>query len=107
MLAAARANAPVHDGDLRRSLAIVKRRSPKARPVHAVGPRADFTGKDGAKPVRYAHVVEFGRAANARGSGEQQGTRFLTRAFESTSAAALKIFSETIGPAFLKRVTKR
>lgn len=107
MRAQARANVPVDDGDLRRSIAIVRRRSARMRPVHAVGPRADFVGKDGAKPARYSSLTEFGRAANAEGGGEMQGTRWLTRAFEATSAAALRIFGATIGPAFEKQLTKR
>lgn len=107
MLAAARANAPIDDGDLRKSLAIVRRRSARERPVHAVGPRADYVGKDGEKPVRIAHVTEFGRAPNADGKGAIEGTRWFTRAFESTAATSLRIFADTIGPAFLKQLSKR
>lgn len=106
LLAAARANAPVDDGDLRRSLAIKRLRSARERPVHAVGPRADFVGKDGERPARVAHLTEFGRAANASGHGEIQGTRWFTRAFESTSAEVLRIFAATVGAAFWKRMKK-
>lgn len=106
MLAAAKANAPKDTGALRRSLTVKRRRSPKDKPVHVVGPRKDATGKDGRKPVKYAHIVEWGRAAGKDGKGAMAGTRFLTRAFESTSEQVLRLFGAEIGPAIERRAAK-
>ncbi|HWA18963.1 MAG TPA: HK97 gp10 family phage protein [Devosia sp.] len=106
MLAMAKANAPIDDGDLRRSLAIKRLRSARERPQHAVGPRSDYVGKDGEKPVRIAHITEFGRAANADGHGEVQGTRWLTRAFQATAEQTIQIFTATVKPAFERKLAK-
>ena len=106
MLAAARENVPVRSGALKKSLAVKKLRSARLKPSYAVGPRSDYVGKAGQKPVRYAHLAEFGRPPNADGKGEEKGTRFLTRAFRATASEALRIFEQTVGPAFLKRLSK-
>tara|TARA_R110000868_G_scaffold27661_22_gene104681 strand:+ start:1444 stop:1881 length:438 start_codon:yes stop_codon:yes gene_type:complete len=103
MLAAAKRNAPKDDGDLRRSLTIKKNsKSSKARPQHVVGPRADYVGKDGSKPVRYAHITEFGTA-----DGTVQGTRWLTQAFEETSDDVLKSLAAGIAPEIEKHLARK
>jgi hypothetical protein len=106
MLTAARANAPVRSGALKRSLAIKRRpRSSKIAPVHVIGPRVDFQAGD-ERPIKYAHIVEFGRAPNADGQGGLSGTRFLTRAFEATADAALQILKSELPLAVERRVKK-
>jgi len=105
LLAATRANVPVDKGTLRRSLTIKRAKSPKIRPVHLVGPRSDFQSGDD-RPVKYAHIVEFGRAPNADGRGGFPGTRFATRAFESTAATVLKVLELELPEAILRRVAK-
>src|SRR5690554_3030198 len=63
MLKAAKANAPVDDGDLKKSLAIVTDpKAPRDQPRFLVRPRSKYRGKDGSNPSRYAHLVEKGRA---------------------------------------------
>lgn len=105
MLAATKQNAPVRSGALKRSLAIKKARSPKVRPVHLVGPRSDYQEGDD-RPVKYAHILEFGRAANADGKGAIRGTRFMTRAFEATAQQALKILEVELPAAIERRIVK-
>ena len=95
LVAATKANAPVDSGDLKRTIGIRRVRSPKIRPVHVVAPS-----------VRYAHIPEFGRAPNADGNGEIIGQRFMTRAFEATSAAVLKALELEIPEAIRRRVAK-
>lgn len=106
MLAAAKQAAPKEDGDLRRSLVIKRAESPKSHPVHVVGPSKDFVGKDGSRPVRYAHVTNYGRAANADGKGGIEGTRWLDRAFDGSKAEVISIFAREIGPAIMRRFEK-
>lgn len=102
-LAAAKKNAPVKDGDLKRSLTIKRdSKAPKSKPTHVVGPKADYVGKDGAKPVKYAHIVEFGSA-----DGTKAGTRFLTRAFEETADQVLKTLGDQIGPEIEKAAARK
>ncbi len=101
MLAAAKALAPVDDGDLKRSLTIKSKRGQTV-----VGPNKKFIGRDGAKPGRVAHLVEFGRAAGANGRGGMPGTRFMSRAFEATKDQVVKIFGSEIGPAIERRAQK-
>ena len=105
LLAATRANAPVDEGALKRSLAIKRARSSKLKPVHLVGPRADYQ-RGGDRPVRYAHIVEWGRAGNADGKGGMPGTRFMTRAFEATSATVLEILERELPAAIERRIAK-
>lgn len=106
MVRAAKAGAPVDDGDLKRSMVVKRAKSPKASPVHVVGPRADFVGKNGKRPVKYAHVVEFGRAANADGKGGFPGLRFMTKAFEATAQTVIATLESEIPVAIAKRVAK-
>lgn len=102
-LAAARRNAPKDDGDLRKSLTIKKNaKSPKAKPQYVVGPRADYVGKDGARPVKYAHVTEFGTA-----DGATPGTRWMTQAFEETSDEVLKRLADGVGSEIEKHLAKK
>lgn len=105
MLAATKQNAPVDTGALKRSLAIKKARSPKLKPVHLIGPRADYQEGD-RRPVRTAHITEFGRAPNADGKGGIRGTRFMTRAFEATAQQVLRILEKELPEAIERRVVK-
>lgn len=105
MLTATRANAPLDQGTLKRSLAIKRAKSPKNAPVHLIGPRADWQ-EAGDRPVRYAHIVEFGRAANADGKGGMPGTRFMTRAFDATAATVLSILETELPAAIERRIVK-
>lgn len=101
VLKAAKANVPIDDGDLRRSLVVRKQKSPKGTTRFAVGPSNKFTGKDGDRPVKYAHVVEFGSA-----DGTKPARRPLTRAYESTKDEAQKVFGKEIGPAVERQAAK-
>lgn len=100
MLAAAKENVPVRTGRLKRAL-ILKRvkKSPKLAPRYVIGvaPKAK---------AAYAVVVEWGRAANAKGHGALRGTRFMTRAFDANKAEAVRIFGRTIGPAIEEQARK-
>lgn len=102
MLAAAMRNAPKDDGDLAKSLTIKPAKSPKSRPKHVVGPAANYVGKDGAKPVRYAHLTEFGTA-----DGTQAGTRWMTASFEETADQTIKELGAAIGPEIEKAAVRR
>lgn len=99
---AARAAAPVDDGDLKKSLTIKKAKSPKSKPKHVVGPAANYVGKDGAKPVRYAHLTEFGTA-----DGTQAGTRWMTGAFEETANQVIDELGKALGPEIEKAAARR
>jgi len=105
LLAATRANAPVGEGALKRSLAIKKARSPRIRPVHLIGPRADYQA-NGDRPVKYAHIAEFGRAPGKDGKGGMPGSRFMTKAFEATSAKVLEILAVELPAAIERRIVK-
>ncbi len=109
MLSTARANAPRRTGALAKSLAIKRAKSAKARPVHLVGPRKDYVGPSGEKPVRYAHLAEFGSVPRFNGKRMDRGTPpqpFLTPAFEATKNLVLEIFGREIGPAIERRIKK-
>lgn len=100
-LSEAKANAPVRTGGLRKSLVIRKdERAPKATPTYRVGPRRDSPA------ARFAHVLEFGRAPNADGTGGLPGLRWLTAAFESTKDTVVKRFGERFGPGVEKHAAK-
>lgn len=92
---AARSNAPVDTGALRRSITSVVRRYPRAgKIVGIIGPSKDFfqsgkrlkktANRQGAdRPANYAHLVEFGhlsalgtgrRAKDAKGKSVRKGT---------------------------------
>lgn len=77
MLAEARRNAPVDSGLTKRSLTIARvKGSPTMAPQHVVRVRGKAAGR--------SHFAEFGRAPNAEGKGGYAGSRFMTRAFETT-----------------------
>jgi HK97 gp10 family phage protein len=105
-LAEAKSNAPKKSGLLRKSLTIKKSRSQKARPKFRVGPDAATEGPNGEKPIKYAHITEFGRAPNKGGKGGMKGTRWLTRAYESTRDGVSAIFGAEIGPAIEKHAAR-
>lgn len=106
-LAAAQAGAPVETGTLRKSLTIKRDGgSPKTRPRYLVGPSSGTKGKDGRRPVKYAHLAEFGRRPNADGSGGHSGTRFLTRAYEATKSQVVENFGREFGPAVEAQAAK-
>jgi hypothetical protein len=99
-LAAAKENVPVRTGRLKRALAIVRAKdSPKTKPRYFVGP-------DRKRKVFYGHLVEWGRPDNADGKGGVKGTRFLTRAFDSTKTRIPQIWGATIGPAIEKHAAR-
>jgi len=103
MLAAQKRNAPVDEGDLKRSLTIRSdTRAPKTRPRFVVGPSKAYSGADGDRPVKYAHVVEFGTA-----DGSEAGTRFASRAFEETADEAVKILGDEIGNEIEKAAARK
>lgn len=103
LLAAAKRTAPVDQGALKASLAVKKDgRSAKNRPRYVVGPRADYVGPDGARPVKYAHITEFGKA-----DGSVKGSRWLTRAFEATKDEVLARLGALVGPEIEKHVAKK
>lgn len=102
LLSAARRNVPVDEGDLKKSLAVKRDgRARKNTSRHVVGPRSDYVAAGGAKPVKYAHISEFGKA-----DGSVKGTRWLTRAFEESKDEVLRRFETEIGPAMEKQIEK-
>jgi HK97 gp10 family phage protein len=92
---AARSNAPVRTGRLKRSL-VIKRdpESAKSRPRYFVGPRSDSPA------ARYAHLTEF---FSERG---RPPLRWMTRAFEATKEEVARRFGELIGPALEKQAAR-
>lgn len=102
-LAAAKELVPVDTGLLRRSLVIRRAKSPKISPRHFVGPSTRAVGPGGERPVKYAHLVEFGRAPNGAGHGAMAGSRFLTAAYEATKDLVVRRFGAIVGPAIEKR----
>lgn len=107
------ATLPLDDstGALAASLAIRKKpRSAKLNPVHQVGPDSSFE-KNGRRPVRYAHLIEFGTAPHYQPNRGvvHPGTRpmpFLTHAYNSTKEDVAKRFGQKIGPEMEKRAIK-
>ena len=100
VLKQARANAPVDDGDLKKALTIKRDgKAPRRQSRFVVGPSAAYTGKDGSKPVRYAHLTEFGRA-----DGSRAGTRWMTRAWEQTQGGILDTLGKETWPEIEKAV---
>jgi hypothetical protein len=114
-LAAARRNVRAQQfeestGALAASLTIKRLpKSSKVNPRHRVGPAADFQRGD-RKPVRYAHLVEFGTVAKTRAGGiEWPGSAphpFLTPAYYATRDEVVKRFGARIGPEMEKRAAK-
>lgn len=87
MLKAARANAPVDSGELKKALIIRRvKGSPSLTPVHIVRARGRVAGR--------SHFAEFGRAPGVDGKGGYPGSRFLTRAFEDTKAEQQNIIKK-------------
>lgn len=103
MLKAAKANAPVDDRDLQKSLAIVADpKAPRDQPRFLVRPRSKYRGKDGSNPSRYAHLTEKGRA-----DGSMAGTHWMTRAFEETKAETIETLGREVWPEIEKVVARR
>lgn len=102
-------------GTLAASLVIKKKsRSSKLNPITQVGPDSGFereTRFGTRKPVKYAHLIEFGTAPHYQpGRGvTHPGSApkpFLTPAFHSTKAEVVKRFGAKIGPEMEKRAAK-
>ena len=114
-LSAARSNVrslPLDEstGALAKSLTIKRDpRSSKVSPRHQVGPSADAGKGAGRRPVRYAHLVEFGTAPRAQGNGFHPGFApkpFLTPAFFSTRDDVVRRFGSRMGQEMEKRAAK-
>jgi HK97 gp10 family phage protein len=119
-LSAARSNAKSipekeRTGTLAASLTIKQaQRSTKLNPVFQVGPDSSVerqTPYGLRKPVKYAHLLEFGTAPHYQpGRGVvHPGTRptpFLTPAYHQTKDQVVKRFGERIGPEMEKRAAK-
>ena len=119
-LSAARKNAKaIHSEEKTGTLAaslVIKResRSPKYKPKHQIGPSSDYernTQYGKRKPVKYAHLLEFGTAPHYQpGRGvTHPGSHpepFLTPAYNSTKETVVKRFGERIGPELEKRAAK-
>jgi|GEM_PF-3081205 len=108
MLTAARKNArDIKDtGALAKSL--TKKQATKRRDqvLYIVGPRSDYEGPDGRKPVKYAHLAEWGRAPGADGTSAVAGHLWLTRAFEATRELAAQTFALKLYPNIEKQIAK-
>ena len=119
-LKAARANAkalPLKEstGTLAASLVIrQKPRTSKLKPTFQVGPNAGFqrnTEYGPRRPVKYAHLVEFGTAPHYQpGRGVvHPGSAphpFMAPAYYSTRDQVVKRFGDKIGPEMEKRAAK-
>jgi HK97 gp10 family phage protein len=107
-LAAAKSNVrsiPFREGTgtLAASLTIKRAKSSKINPVHQVGPDASksaSTRYGKRRPVRYAHLLEFGTVSGV------SPTPFLTPAYFSTRDEVVKRFGERYGPEIEKRAAK-
>lgn len=108
---------PVNEktGTLAKSLTIKRKaKSSKLNPVHQVGPDAGagrLTRFGFRKPVKYAHLLEFGTAPHFQPKRGimHPGTRprpFLTPAFFQTRDDVVKRFGKKIGPEMEKRAAK-
>lgn len=86
-------------GALAASLTIKRNsRSAKLNPMHRVGPSKDYEKGD-RKPVKYAHLLEFGTSRIAP-------KPFLTPAYLETKEQVVKRFGDRIGPEMEKRAAK-
>ncbi|WP_147377676.1 HK97 gp10 family phage protein [Mesorhizobium waimense] len=102
-------------GTLAASLVIKQKpRTSKVNPTFQVGPNAAVqraTQYGSRRPVRYAHLIEFGTAPHyqpERGA-VHPGTRpmpFLTPAYFATREDVVKRFGQKIGPEMEKRAAK-
>lgn len=100
-------------GTLAKSLKIIKKaRQSKFKPVHQVGPDSQVeaeTQYGRRRPVRYAHLIEFGTAPHQQGDGLHPGTPprpFMTPAFFETRGEVVKRFGSQIGKEMEKRAAK-
>ncbi|RWN33433.1 HK97-gp10 family putative phage morphogenesis protein [Mesorhizobium sp.] len=102
-------------GTLAASLVIKQKpRTSKVNPTFQVGPDSGVQRQTAfglRKPVKYAHLVEFGTAPHYQpGRGVvHPGTAprpFLTPAFHSTKEEVVKRFGKKIGPEMEKRAAK-
>lgn len=102
-------------GTLAASLVIKqKSRTSKLNPTFQVGPDSGFqrdTPFGSRRPVRYAHLLEFGTAPHYQpGRGVvHPGSRpepFLTPAYFATRDEVVKRFGDQIGPEMEKRAAK-
>jgi HK97 gp10 family phage protein len=100
-------------GALAKSLTIKRKaKSSKINPVYQVGPDAGFerdTQFGKRRPVKYAHLVEFGTSGHMIKGRYHPGARphpFLTPAYMTTREEVVKRFGERIGPEMEKRAAK-
>lgn len=102
-------------GTLAKALTIKKKgRSSKLNPVHQVGPDSGvekWTQYGFRRPVKYAHLIEFGTAPHYQpGRGIMHPgispTPFLTPAFFATRDEVVKRFGAKIGPEMEKRAAR-
>ncbi|RWN58755.1 hypothetical protein [Mesorhizobium sp.] len=102
-------------GSLEKSLVIKQKpRTSKVNPLFQVGPDASFqraTQFGSRRPVRYAHLLEFGTAPHyqPKRGVVHPGTRptpWLTPAYFATRDEVVKRFSKKIGPEMEKRAAK-
>jgi HK97 gp10 family phage protein len=102
-------------GTLANSLVIKRKaRSSKLAPVHQVGPDASverWTKYGFRRPVKYAHLVEFGTAPHyqPKRGVMHPGTRprpFMTPAYFATRDQVVKRFGAKIGPEMEKRAAR-
>jgi len=105
-LAAAKQNVAasghVRTGLLQKSLVIrLDKKSPKTKPRYFVGPATEAK-RGGAKAIRYAHLLEFGRHS----VHPYPGVRFLTRAFLETKEEVVRRYGALIGLALEKRAAQ-
>ena len=119
-LSAAKSNAKAlpseeKTGTLAASLTIKRDpKSPKLNPKHRVGPASNYerdTQYGKRRPVKYAHLLEFGTAPHYQpGRGvTHPGSRaepFLTPAYLSTREEVVQRFGKRIGPEMEKRAAQ-
>jgi HK97 gp10 family phage protein len=111
-LAEARRNAPVDDGDLKKALAIRRddANSTPLAPKFKVGVRSDYRGVAGRRPIRYAHLIEFGVSPHPlKGGAQHPGTRanpFMRQAFEATKKEVIARVGKYLGPAIERRAAR-
>lgn len=102
----AKDNAPVDDGDLRRSIGKEADKGKfRERGAIVAGPRRKKGSRYG--QGHHAHLVEFGTAPrftkNGKYTGTMGGRRFLTRAWDSTKREVLKIYKDLLREEIKKR----
>lgn len=94
-------------GALLKSMTIKRNRfTRRTRRDFRVGPNASFVGERGRKPVKYAHIIEFGSSGNAAGHPGVKPQPFLTPAYYQTRDDVVRIFGRDIGQALEKRAAK-